>query len=68
MELNERLRKLRAELGETQMKTAVAIGITTRQYQGLEAGDSVPSYKNFLALADHFGVSLDYLAGRTDQR
>ena len=68
MEFSERIRKLRTESGETQAETSAAIGITTRQYQGLEAGKSVPSYKSFLALADHFGVSLDYLAGRTDQR
>lgn len=68
MEFWERLRELRAEMGETQTQVAQEIGITPRQYQGLEAGSSLPSYKSFLALADHFNVSLDYLSGRTDQR
>ena len=27
-----------------------------------------PSLENFIALADHFGVSLDYLAGRSEDR
>lgn len=68
MEFWERLRELRAGQGETQQQVAKKIGMTTRQYQGLEAGDSLPGYKNFLALADHFDVSLDYLAGRSDKR
>lgn len=68
MEFSARLRELRAERKETQVQTAEAIGMTSRQYQGLEAGTSVPNFHNLCALADHFGVTLDYLAGRTDER
>lgn len=68
MKFSERLRKLRAEHKETQVQVAEAIGMTPRQYQGLEAGTSVPNFHNLCALADHFGVTLDYLAGRTDER
>ena len=68
MELSERLQKLRAERKETQVQVAKKIGMTPRQYQGLEAGTSVPNFHNLCALADHFGVTLDYLAGRTDER
>ena len=50
------------------MKVAEAVGITPRQYQRFEAGEQKPGFDNFCALADHFGVSLDYLAGRTDKR
>ena len=67
MEFSERLRELRAEHKETQVRVAEAVGMTSRQYQGLEAGTSVPNFHNLCALADHFGVSLDYLAGRTDR-
>lgn len=68
MEFWERLRELRAGKDETQLQTAQNIGITHRQYQGLEAGSSLPSYKNLLAIADYFDVSLDYLMGRSDVR
>ena len=68
MEFSARLRELRAERKETQVQTAEAIGMTSRQYQGLEAGTSVPNFHNLCALADHFGVTLDYLVCRTDER
>ena len=62
MEFQEKLRSLRKERGETQAQVATAIGIGERHYQNL------PSFHNLCALADHFGVSMDYLAGRTDRR
>ena len=68
MILQERMRALRRERGETQVQTAKAVGVTDRQYQRFEAGVNLPGFGNLCALADHFGVSLDYLAGRTDVR
>lgn len=68
MEFRERLVSLRKENKETQIQLAKAVSITSRSLQQLEAGDNYPQYKTLLALADHFGVSLDYLAGRSDQR
>lgn len=68
MKLQERMRALRKEKRETQLQVAEAIGITDRQYQRFESGVNLPGFVNLCALADHFGVTLDYLAGRTDQR
>lgn len=68
MEFCERLVNLRKEKKETQVQLAEKISITSRQLQELESGRSLPNFNTFCALADHFGVSLDYLAGRTDQR
>ena len=68
MEIHERIKVLRKEFKESQVKVAEAIGITPRQYQRFEAGEQKPGFENLCALADHFGVSLDYLAGRTDER
>ena len=68
MNFQERLRLLRKERKETQVQTASAIGLADRHYQRFEAGTNLPGYQNFCALADHFGVTLDYLAGRSDQR
>lgn len=63
--LSARLRELRKTQKITQKQTALAIGITERNYQRLEAGEK-PNYDNLIALADYFDVSLDYLVGRTD--
>ena len=68
MEIHERIKELRKEFKESQVKVAEATGITPRQYQRFEAGEQKPGFENLCALADHFGVSLDYLAGRTDER
>lgn len=63
-----RLRTLRKELGETQTQAAKAVGVSGRYYQNLELGENLPGIECFIALADHFGVSLDYLAGRSEDR
>ena len=68
MTLQERMRELRKERKETQRQVADAIGVTDRQYQRFETGKQKPGFDSLLALADHFGVSLDYLAGRSDRR
>ena len=68
MYLHERMRELRKEHKETQLQVAEATGMTDRQYQRFETGKQKPGFDNLCALADHFGVSLDYLAGRSDQR
>ena len=65
MELKERLRK---EKKETQKQLAAIIGVGYRHYQRFESGENDPTFKDLCALADHFGVTLDYLAGRTDER
>ena len=68
MLLKERLRMLRKETGETQAQVAAAIGIADRHYQRFEGGVNLPNLENAWKLADHFGVSVDYLIGRTEER
>ena len=68
MEIGKRLKVLRKESGETQAQVAAAIGIVMRDYQRIENDEGLPGLEIFLALADHFNVSMDYLAGRTDRR
>lgn len=68
MDLSAKLKELRKERGETQKQVAAAVGIRERPYQYLESGQHQPSLDTFIALADHFGVSLDYLAGRSEVR
>ncbi len=68
MIFRERVRELRKESGETQVQVAEAIGIAERHYQRFERGANLPNLENAWKLADHFGVSIDYLVGRSDQR
>ena len=65
---NERLRHLRKERGLTQVQTAEHLSIAWRNYQRLEKDGNAPSFLTFVKAAEFFGVSLDYLAGRTDRR
>ena len=66
--LKERIRELRKEECETQVQVADAIGIAESHYQKYERGASLPNLENTWKLADHFGVTVDYLIGRSDQR
>lgn len=66
--LKERLRELRREQCETQVQVATAIDIKESQYQTYERGASLPRVECLWKLADHFGVSIDYLVGRSDER
>lgn len=68
MKYYERLKELRKERKETQAQAAEATGMTLRQYQRYEHGTQKPGMDYLWALADHFGVTLDYLVGRTDER
>ena len=68
MEFCKRLVSLRKERKETQVQLAKSIGVADRSIQELESGRVLPKYETLMALADHFGVTLDYLTGRTDER
>ena len=66
--LKERIRELRKEECETQVQVAEALGIAEQHYQKYERGASLPNLENVWKLADHFGVSIDYLVGRSEER
>ncbi len=67
MNFEERLKQLRENTHRSQKETAVALGITTRQYQRFESGEQRPGYDNLIRIADYFHVSLDWLTGREDE-
>ena len=67
MEFYVRVKELRKEAGETQKMLASAIGISVNQVIRFEKGEQKPGFDNLWALADHFGVTVDYLMGRTDE-
>lgn len=66
--LHKRLKELRREKGATQKDVAAYLQIDQSTYAGYESGKSEPSLDKLSALADYFGVSVDYLLGRTQPR
>lgn len=66
MDFSERLRMIRQEKKLNQTSIGKEIGISLKQIQRYEAGDSEPTLSVLLRLADFFDVSLDYLVGRSD--
>ena len=64
----ERIKELRIEHGLTQEAVGEIIGVKRYAVYSYEKGRACPEMKGLVALADYFGVSMDYLAGRTDKR
>lgn len=62
---SKRLSALRAERDVSQMTVAESVGIKRSTYTLLESGSRAPSIEVFVALCDFFGVSADYLLGRS---
>ena len=66
--LGERLRLLRRERRLRQADMGELLGLTQAHYQRIEKGKiNIPTLTLY-ALADYFGVSTDYLLGRSDKR
>lgn len=66
--LFERLRLLRKEQNLPQEKTAVEIGVGFSTYRRYETGERVPDADVLIRIADFYGVTLDYLVGRSEER
>ena len=63
-----RLKEIRKKRGKTQAEVAEYLGFKSlRGYQLYEEGKNEPSLERLSALADFFGVTTDYLLGRTDK-
>ena len=59
----QRLRDMREDNDLTQKDLGEILGITTQQYQLYESGKREMPMHLFILLAQHYNVSLDYLAG-----
>lgn len=64
----KRVQMLRKERGKKQREMAEYLDMTLRNYQRIEHGEINPSALMLCALADYFGVSTDYLLGRSQER
>ncbi len=62
----ERLRYLRQERGLNQIKLAELIGAGKSSISSWERDESEPTLSKLIAIADFFGCTIDYLAGRED--
>ena len=63
---SERLVQLRNQKNMSQDTVAKALEIGARAYQYYEYGEREPKLSVLVRIADFYGVSLDYLAGRSD--
>lgn len=63
-----RLKNLRDKSGISQKALAKKIGVTHYAISNYERGISVPRIEIADDIADYFGVSLDWLTGRTDKK
>lgn len=66
-ELGERLKALRKSKGLSQSELAQELGVSVRSYHRYERGEINAPITALVAAADYFGVSADYLLGRTDK-
>lgn len=66
MEKYERIRELREDADLTQEKVGRAINVPQRSYAYYESGERMVPPHVLCALADFYGVSVDYFLGRTN--
>lgn len=61
-----RIEKLRKQKGVSGKQAAEEIGMNYRTYYNYEKGLREPNSEALIQIAQYYGVSLDYLLGRTD--
>ena len=59
--LGERLTDLRKQKGEKQDDIKALLGVSRATVANYENGNRMPDYQTLICLADHFGVTCDYL-------
>ena len=62
----DRIRSLREDADLTHAKLGAAINMPQRTYAYYESGQRMIPPSVLCALADFYGVSVDYILGRTD--
>ena len=61
-----RLKELREEQRLSQNGLALKLNVSQSTISAYEVGDRTPDLETLIAIAQFFGVSLDYLAGQSD--
>ena len=62
-----RIRAMREDLDLRQIDVSYATGIDQKTLSNSETGKTKPDSEALIRLADYFGVSIDYLVGRTEE-
>ncbi|MBQ6676006.1 MAG: helix-turn-helix transcriptional regulator [Ruminococcus sp.] len=60
----QKIRDIREDNDMNQQQVADILGITRQQYQLYESGKREMPMHHFITLAEHYGVTIDYLVGR----
>ena len=68
MMLNENIKTLRLSKNMNQVEFAKALGVTKQCISNWENDNVVPSIEMLCKIANFFGVSTDYLLGRSEIR
>ena len=66
--LNENIKKLRLAKGLNQVEFAKILCVTKQCVSNWENDNVIPSIDMLCKIADFFGVSADYLLGRSEKR
>lgn len=66
--MQNNLRKLRKEKGLSQIAVQMQTGIEQALISKYENGERVPPTETLMQLADFYGVSMDYIMGRTNRK
>lgn len=61
-----RLKELRKERGISQVKMAMDLCTNQNTISRYETGEREPGIAELIRIADYFGVSIDYLVGRSE--
>jgi transcriptional regulator with XRE-family HTH domain len=65
--LGDQIRRLRQAQGMKQETLANKLGVSKQSVSNWENGNIMPSIELLVRLADHFGVSTDYLLDRDER-
>lgn len=64
--MKTRLMQLRSERNMTQKELATILKMDPSTIANYESGERKPKYEHLLRIADYFGVSIDWILGRTN--
>jgi len=67
-EFPARLKRIREAKHESRKICSELCGLDKNAIGRYERGERSPNLRALLAIAEHFGVSVDYLVGRSDKR
>ena len=68
MDYVKRIRDLREDRDKTQQEIADVLGTSQTMYARYERGANELPIRHLIKLCDYYGVSADYILGRTDKK